>query len=303
LPDTPESEELEQLDQVPAPAASPARPSPPYRTAFVLGGGGQLGACEVGMLRSLFEAGITPDLILGTSVGAINGAVIAADPGIAAVDRLEKLWVGLGAAGVFDDSLLTRLGTAVRTRTHLHSNAGLRRRLEADLPVALIEQLAVPFQCVAASIERAAEHWFSTGPIADAVLASCAVPGLLPPVDVDGEHYLDGGLVNSVPVGRAIALGAQSVYVLHVGRIEQPLRVPERPWEVAAVAFEIARRHRFTRDVADLPPGVDLHVLPTGSTPAGSGTWTQYMRYRDFSRIHDRIEAAHRAGSEYLAGR
>lgn len=290
------------VSPTPAPARGQA-PAPKYRTAFVLGGGGQLGSCEVGMLRALIEAGIVPDLVLGASVGAINGAVIAAEPGIAAVDRLEKLWVGLGASGVFDDSLLTRLGTAVRTRTHLHSNAGLRRRLEADLPVALIEQLEVPFQCVAASIERAAEHWFTDGPIADAVLASCAVPGLLPPVDVAGEHYLDGGLVDSVPVGRAIALGAQSVYVLHVGRIEQPLRVPERPWEVAAVAFEIARRHRFTRAIADLPPGVDLHILPTGSTPAGSGNWTQYMRYRDFSRIHERIEAAHRASSEYLAGR
>ncbi|HEV2634198.1 MAG TPA: patatin-like phospholipase family protein [Actinocrinis sp.] len=294
--------DLAAAEPVDAPAPG-QKPSPPYRTAFVLGGGGQLGACEVGMLRALVEAGIRPDLVLGASVGAINGAVIAADPTIASVDRLEKLWVGLGASGVFDDSLLTRLGTAVRTRTHLHANTGLRRRLEADLPVQLIEELAIPFQCVAASIERAAEHWFAEGPIADAVLASCAVPGLLPPVAVDGEHYLDGGLVNSVPVGRAIALGAQTVYVLHVGRIEQPLRVPERPWEVAAVAFEIARRHRFTRDIADLPPGVDLHILPTGAAPAGSGNWTQYMRYRDFTRIHERIGAAHRATGAYLAGR
>ena len=287
------------MSDPPQHVASPEQP--PYRTAFVLGGGGQLGSCEVGMLRALFEAGIVPDLVLGASVGAINGAVAAAEPTIAAVDRLEQLWQGLGASGVFDDSLLTRLGTAVRSRTHLHSNAGLRRRLEADLPVARIEQLAVPFQCVAASIERAAEHWFSSGPIADAVLASCAVPGLLPPVAVDGEHYLDGGLVNSVPVGRAIALGARTVYVLHVGRIEQPLRVPERPWEVAAVAFEIARRHRFTRDIADLPEGVDLHILPTGA-PKGNANWTQYMRYRDFTRTHERIEAAHRASRAYLAG-
>jgi NTE family protein len=273
-----------------------------YETVFVLGGGGQLGAYEVGMLRALLEAGIVPDAVLGTSVGAINGAVLAADPTLAAVGRLEQLWVGLGEGGIFEDSLFTRLGTVIRSRTHLYSNTALRGMLERDLPVKLIEDLAVPFQCVAASIERAAERWFTSGPIADAVLASAAVPGLLPPVFVDGEHYLDGGLVDSVPVGRALALGARTVYVLHVGRLEQPLRAPRRPWEVAAVAFEIARRHRFARDMLDLPHDVSVHLLPTGAVAtAGNGGWAQYTRYRDFTRTHARIEQSYRASAAYLA--
>jgi len=252
------------------------------------------------MLRALLEAGIKPDLVLGTSVGAINGAVLAADPGAEAVSRLEQLWTGLSSGGIFDANLFSRLGTAARTRTHLYSNAVLRRMLEADLPVSRIEELAVPFQCVAASIERAAEHWFTAGPIADAVLASCAVPGLLPPVAVDGEHYLDGGLVDSIPVGRAVALGARTIYVLHVGRLEQPLRPPQRAWQVAAVAFEIARRHRFARDTADLPPDVSLHVLPTGADADGAPTWAQYMRYRAFSDTRKRIERAYAASTAYL---
>src|ERR1017187_1776086 len=95
--------------------------------------------------------------------------------------------------------------------------------------------------------------WWSSGPLVPAVLASCAVPGLLPPVEVDGEHYFDGGLVHSIPVGRAVALGASVVYVLHVGRIERPLEVPRRPWEVGLVAFEIARRHRFHEEMSALP--------------------------------------------------
>ena len=92
--------------------------------------------------------------------------------------------------------------------------------------------------------------------------------GCLPPVRIDGEHYFDGGLVHSIPVGRAVQLGARRVFVLHVGRIEQPLTVPRRPWEVGLVAFEIARRHRFVEEMATLPDDVIVHVLPAGSMGA-----------------------------------
>lgn len=252
------------------------------------------------MLRALMEAGIKPDLVLGTSVGAINGAVLAGDPTADAVTRLEHVWTGLSGGGVFEANLFSQLGTVARTRTHMHSDAALRKMLEADLPVARIEDLTVPFQCVAASIERAAEHWFTEGSIVDAVLASCAVPGLLPPAVIDGEHYLDGGLVNSVPVGRAVDLGARTIYVLHVGRLEQPLRPPRRAWEVAAVAFEIARRHRFARDMADLPAGISVHLLPTGADTDRATNWAQYVRYRAFEQTRDRIERAYAASAAYL---
>ena len=128
----------------------------------------------------------------------------------------------------------------------------------------------MPFQCVAASIERAAEHWFSAGSLTDAVLASCAVPGLLPPVEVDGETYLDGGLVHSIPIGRAVALGARTLYVLQVGRIERPLAPPQRPWEVGLVAFEIARRHRFATDMAS--PARRRHGAPAADRRRGPPT-------------------------------
>ncbi len=270
------------------------------QTAFVLGGGGYLGACEVGMLRALLDCGIRPDLVLGTSVGAVNGAAIAADPSLATVDRLDEMWGGTGTVGIFQESTFSRMRTAMLSRTHLHSNASLRRVLEDGIGAdTLIEDLAVPFQCVAASIERAAEHWFSSGPVVEAVLASCAVPGLLPPVPIGDEHFLDGGLVDSVPVGRAAQLGAELIYVLQVGRIEQPLTVPQRPWEVAAVAFEIARRHRYARDLAALPDGVTVHVLPTG-VPPRPAHWSQYTRYRDFTRTQSRISAAYEASRAYL---
>jgi len=270
-------------------------------TAFVLGGGANLGAHEVGMLKALDEAGIHPDLVLGTSVGAVNAAMVAAFPGADAAARLESLWNGLGRDGVFGASLFDRIGTAIRSRTHLYSNAALRTLLEDNLPVRAIEDLALPFQCVAASIERASEHWFTEGPLVDAVLASCAVPGLLPPVQIGSEHYLDGGLVHSIPVGRAVALGARTVWVLQVGRVQRPLRAPQRPWEVAAVAFEIARRHRFSHEMAQLPDNVTVHVLPTGTPGPDYADIRQNLQYRNARLTRSRIDAAYHASAAYLA--
>jgi len=145
--------------------------------AFVLGGGGLLGAHEVGMLRALLEAGIVPDLVVGTSVGAINGVVVAEDPTPAGVRRLADLWLDLDSTDLFSGSVLGRLSTLARTRTSLHTDQPLRDALTSHLTARTFEELRVPFQCVAAHVERAAEHWFTRGPLIDAVLASCAVPG------------------------------------------------------------------------------------------------------------------------------
>jgi NTE family protein len=266
-------------------------------TAFVLGGGGLLGAAEVGMLAALTDAGVTPDLVLGSSVGALNGAAIAASPTKETVKRLTELWKALGTDGVFSSSLFGQLKTLVSSRTHLHTNDRLRELMEEQAPGQLIEDLEVPFQCVAVSIESARVRWFDRGPVSDAVLASCAVPGLLPPVLIDGEHYLDGGLVDSLPLGRAIALGATTIYVLHVGRIERPLAVPRWPWEVGLVAFEVARRSRFMDDLGNVPEGVTVHVLPSGD----EGTPLATLRYRDSSSVGIRIDRARDATAIYLA--
>jgi NTE family protein len=268
-------------------------------TAFVLGGGGLLGAVEVGMLRALFEAEIRPDLILGTSVGALNGALVAAHPGPDVIERLITLWQSAaGSREVYGDGPVRQVTRAVRTGTHLHSSRPLRDRLHQELGDLTFAELNVPFQCCAASIERAGEHWFTQGRVVDAVVASAAVPGLLRPAVVDGEHYLDGGIVNSIPVGRAVECGVSTVFVLQVGRVDRPLTPPRKPWEVARVSFEIARRHRFHREMAALPEHVTAHVLPTGT--ALSGRADSLLAYRDFSAVRDRIDAAYDASSAYL---
>jgi NTE family protein len=169
------------------------------------------------------------------------------------------------------------------------------------LEIPLIEDLPVRFECVAASIEAATEHWFTEGPIVDAVLASAAVPGILPPVKVGDELFMDGGIVNSIPVDRAVALGADRIFVMHVGRVDRPLEPPRWPWEVGLVAFEIARRHRFFGDMAALPEEVKVHVMPTGQDEAPRFTDLSQFKYRDTSRIANHIERAYVASKEYLA--
>jgi NTE family protein len=274
----------------------------PTDVAFVLGGGGVLGAHEVGMLRALAERSIIPDVILGTSIGAVNGALFAGDPSPEGVTRLTELWVDSNLAEVSTGGLLRRAGTLARTGTHVQSLREVRARLVTALPAERVEDLRLRFQCVAASIERAAEHWFTDGDLADVVLASCAVPGILPPVRIGDEHFIDGGIVNSIPVARAVALGARTIYVLQVGRVERPLQPPRWPWEVGLVAFEVARRHRFAHDLASMPDDVRLHVLPTGGSAAPAyNDIAGQLRYRRVARtVRDQIESAYDASLGYL---
>jgi len=269
--------------------------------AFVLGGGGHLGAAEVGMLHALLERGVVPDLVVGTSVGALHGAMVARDPSVASVEKLEATWGEIAGLGVLGRTWFTDATILLRTRTHIRSNEPLRSLAARLLGVEAFEELALPFHCVAACIERSAEHWFSSGPLVDAILASCAVPGILPPVRIDGEHYIDGGIVNSVPLDRAIALGADEIFVLQVGRLDRPLSAPRRLRDVAMVAFEVARRNRFVRDLASVPDGVRVHVLPTGDpSPPAYNDLTQ-LRYRNFHGSDRRIAWAYAATDAYLA--
>ncbi len=249
------------------------------------------------MVRALLERDVRPDLVLGTSVGALNGVVLASDPTLDAVGALDDLWRAVAEnREVYADGPLRQARRALRTGTHLHSAEPLRRRLEERFGDTTFADLTVEFQCCAASIERAAEHWFTAGPVVEAVMASAAVPGLLPPARVNGEHYLDGGIVNSIPVGRAAAQGATRIFVLQVGRVMRPLTVPRRPWEVARVSFEIARRHRFHREMGELPDNVQAHVLPVG----GTGGADSPLVNRDFARVRDRIEESYEASRAYL---
>lgn len=269
------------------------------RIAFVLGGGGRWGAVEVGMLRALEEAGIRPDLVVGTSIGAFNGSVVAADPGSRGIERLGAIWKDLAASGLFSGGALDRLRAVATLQPAMHSSSELRRLLEeVHGPDARIEDLAIPFQCVAASIERASEHWFTRGSLVDALMATSAIPVLFPPVEIGEEHFYDGGLVNSVPLRRAVNMGAHEVYVLQVGRVEAPLRPPHKLYEAALISFEIARRHTFATAMHEIPQGVSVHLLPSGN-PVMFDDWRQ-LRWRDLGDTRELMDGAYRATLEYL---
>ena len=272
------------------------------RTVFVLGGGGRWGAVEVGMLQALNEADVHPDLVLGTSIGAFNGSVIADQPGEAGVKNLVDLWQTMSEAGVFRGGLIDRIVNVATLQPAIHKTEELQLVLEhVHGPAKRIEELEIPFQCVAASIEKSGEHWFTEGPLLPAILASAAVPGLFPPVEIEGEHFYDGGLVNSVPLDRAIQLGAEVIYVLQVGRIEAPLRPPERLHESALIAFEIARRHMFARALKAMPDDIELHLLPSGNPVAFDDR--RQIKWKDTSNMAELVDGAYAATQKYLTER
>jgi NTE family protein len=261
----------------------------------VLSGGGVLGALQVGMLRALLEHRIQPDLVLGCSVGALNGVGIAADPSLAMVGRLQETWLDLEGRGVLPAGLLPTTVQLARKGESVHGNEGLQAVLEEILPVATFDELAVPFQCVATDIAAAREVWFSSGTLVEPILASAALPAMLPPVEIDGVRYIDGAVVNDVPVTRAVDLGATTIYVLHVGGFDRPRPEPKRPFDMALQAYWIARRARFRRDMAALPSHVEAVLLPTGEAASG--------RFNDFTRSATLMASAYHATDALLTAR
>ena len=263
--------------------------------AFVLSGGGNLGALQIGMMRALLEHDIRPDLIVGCSVGAINGAGLAEDPTLAGALRLERLWRALDGKELMPAGWLPNTVAIARRGEAIHESHGLRRHIEQSLTARTFEELVVPFQCVATDVVGVREVWFRSGPLIEPILASAALPAVYPAVEIDGVRYLDGGIVDDVPMSRAVELGAHTLYVLQVGLFSRPRPEPKRPLDVAVQAYWIARHHRFKRELAAMPPHIELHLLPTGQTP--------HMRYNDFTRTSELISLAYEASSAYLAGR
>ncbi|MCB1005160.1 MAG: patatin-like phospholipase family protein [Acidimicrobiales bacterium] len=265
------------------------------KVAFVLSGGGNLGAIQVGMLRALVERDIRPDLVLGCSVGALNGAAYAADPTPAGVRRLEELWLAIDDDEVMPSGWLPPTVMLARKRPSVHGNDGLRALVAESLGVERFEDLKVPFQCVATAVEPAQEAWFEHGPLVDPILASAALPGIFPLVSIGDLRYMDGAVVNDVPVTRAHALGARTIYVLHVGTLDRPWLDPKRPLDVIVQAYWIARRHRYREDLAALPARVRVEVLPVGSPPR--------LKYNDFSHSRELMTQAYAATAAHLDAR
>jgi len=227
--------------------------------ALVLSGGGNLGAAQAGMLIALEEAGIRPDLIVGTSVGAVNGAWIAG--GRSATD-LAQLWRTLRRSDVYPISLIGGFLGFIGLRDHLVNDGPLRRLLSAHLTFERMEDAAVPFHVVATDVLTGHDVLINTGPAVDAVLASAAIPGIFTPVTVNGIDLMDGGIVNNTPISQAVALGADEVWVLSTGHACGLIRPPRTALSMMLHAFSVAIEERLNLDIAEYAGRVDLKVAP-----------------------------------------
>ena len=264
--------------------------------AFVLAGGGNLGAIQVGQLQALAERGIVPDLIVGCSAGAMNGAGFAIDPSTAGAERLARVWREmLGKPDrLIPGSWLPSPVQLLRKGDSLSSGESLRMILEEFLgSVRRFDELSVPFECVATDVESNAEAWFSSGDLVQSIMASAALPSVYPMVTIGERRYLDGGVLNNVPVTRAVELGAREIYVLHMGLHGKPSRAIKRPLDVAMIAYWIARNGRLARDLAELPTNVEAFVLPVGERPD--------LKYNDFSKTDELIEQGYSNAVAYFA--
>ncbi len=233
-------------------------------TALVLAGGGTRGALQIGMLQVLAEHGFVPDRIYGTSVGAVNGVAFAGDPTRAGVERMAEIWMGLTRDDVYPQGRLHGPWMYLQQRDSVFTNSGLRKVIEAGIDYERLEDAVVPVEVVATSLADGQERWFTYGSAVDAVLASTAIPAIFPPVDIGGDRYIDGAVVNNVPLRRAIDAGATRIVVLLCTPPTYTPGSPRRPVEAMLNALVISVHARFAREMSQLPPGIEV-IVCTGS--------------------------------------
>lgn len=259
-------------------------------TAFVLSGGANLGAAQVGMLAALHEVGVQPDLVVGTSVGAVNGAWVA---GGADIEELGEVWRSLRRESVFPTRPLGGLLGFLGRSDHLVPSSGIRRILRDHLRFDRLEEAPVPFHVVATDVLSGHDVLLSDGDAADAILASTAIPGVLPPVRIGGRQLMDGGVVNNTPISHAVALGADVIWVLATGYSCALARTPGSALGMALHAVTLAVHQRLAVDVERYEQRVDLRVVPPLCPITVAPT--------DFGRATELIDRAHGLTRDWLA--
>ena len=254
------------------------------KTGFVLAGGGSLGAVQVGMLKALVRQEVVPDLVVGASVGAINGAFFAASPNEDGVARLESLWVKLHRPDVFPLSAVDSLLGLFGKRDYLVNRAPLQSLIESTLPCHHLEETRIPCHIVATDVLEGTETVLSSGPVALASLASAAIPGVFPTVEINGRFLMDGGVANNTPISTAFGLGARRVIVLPTGMscaLETP---PRGAIALALHALNLLIMRQLLSDIEHYSTRCELIVIP----PLCPLTITAY----DFSHSSELIKRA-----------
>jgi NTE family protein len=260
----------------------PSRGTDPVETAFVFSGGGNRGACQVGMLRALCERGIVPDLVVGSSIGAVNAAFFAGEPTLEGAYLAAEMWRGVAVGDVFPKGRLHGSWRFLERREGVYPIEGLRRLVRSFLRFERLEDSPVPLTVVATRLSDGVEEWLTEGPALESVLASAALPAIFPSVEIAGTRYLDGGVVDNTPLSVALAAGARRVYVLLCSGVDIRTVEYERPYEAMLVAFGLSIRTRLRRELADVPEDVDVVVLEQSGV--------QELFWQDFSRTEELLE-------------
>lgn len=253
------------------------------RTAFVLAGGGSFGAVQVGMLRELVARGIVPDMVVGSSVGAINGAWLAGTASVDGIARLEAIWRGLSRAAVFP---LTWLGIAglLGRRDSVVDPSGLRALLNEHIPFENLEQAGIALHIVATDLLSGATVRLSAGPAVEAILASCAIPAAFPPVRIGERFLVDGAVASNTPISVAAELGAERVIVLPTGYACALRRPPRGAIACALQAITFLTAHQLVAEIERCQGKLEIVTVP----PLCPLAVSPY----DFSRAAELIERA-----------
>jgi predicted acylesterase/phospholipase RssA len=247
--------------------------------AFVLQGGGSLAAGQVGMLRALLEAGIRPDLVVGSSAGALNGVAFAQNPTEAGLDQLQELWARIRRSDIFPFSPRDLVRGLTGRRNGLVSPDRLRALLAGHIGIGRLEDAVIPVRVVTTDAATGRPAVLSSGPALPALLASAALPGIFPPVELGGRLLIDGGVAADIPILQAEESGATTSYVLPMGSAG-----PTRPARGAANNAFLATRHLLSRITADdvaMARG-EVYVLPApasaNANPMDFGSSRQLVR-------------------------
>lgn len=235
------------------------------RTALVLSGGGPLGALQVGAIKAIFEHGVRPDMVVGTSVGALNATYVATNPTIEGIDRLELIWRNLTEDDLFPGGRFRASWARMFVRgNRIFENTGLERLITSTLGAETrIEDTAIPLAIVATDLETGDERIFSDGELLRPLLASAAMPGVFPPVEIDERLYIDGGVANNVPIAPAVERGARTLWVIDSTSHTNQRRPLQRPMDYFFHGFTLARAQRLGIDLKMYSEKVDIILVPT----------------------------------------
>ena len=262
-------------------------------TAFVLAGGGSFGAIQVGMLKALTAAGVKADMIVGSSVGAINAAYFAGNPTSDGARALDLVWRRLKRNEVFPVTWRALIGFALR-RDFLVSAEGVRRLADQYLTYRNIEDARLPLHIVATDILSGEPVVLSRGRAVDALLASSAIPAAFAPVAIDGRHLADGAITSNTPVRVAVGLGATRLIVLPTGFACARQDPPAGALANALHALTLLIARQLVAELDGLPPSIDYAIVPSLCPLDGSPY--------DFSRVGNMIDTAEAAATRWIEG-